>query len=289
MFITEIRLRTWLGLRLLLRLLQIHPGQPFIAQRKAVWNIVSIHLQGALQVSQRGHCLQDIGATGGVIQHRQLVQRLQPQVVQKLACGGKQRRAAYGFPMPNDLHPTSILQLLHDQTIDRDTPDIFDISARHRLAVGNDGQCLQRGTGIARGLLRVKLVQVLPHFGAALESPTRSHLHQLDPSQGPVLLKLLQEDFQCVRPQRIIKKYTQLSHSHGLRSADQGGFEDPFGIHRIHGSAIPGKFGHVPIAGTTPTAGVNQERTRKKLWSEAPLGGRPPSGEHGLADRQGGL
>ncbi len=144
--------------------------------------------------------------------------------------------------MPNDLHPTSILQLLHDQTIDRDTPDIFDISARHRLAIGNDGQCLQRGTGIARGLLRVKLVQVLPHFGAALESPTRSHLHQLDPSQGPVLLKLLQEDFQCVRPQRIIKKYTQLSHSHGLRSADQGGFEDPFGIHRIHGSAIPGKF-----------------------------------------------
>ena len=74
--------------------------------------------------------------------------------------------------MPDDLHPAPILQLLDDQAIDRDTPDIFNIPARHGLPVGDDGQGFQRGTRVAGGLLWMQPVQKLPHLGTALKPPS---------------------------------------------------------------------------------------------------------------------
>ena len=85
-------------------------------------------------------------------------ERLQAQVVQKLAGGGKQGGPARRFAVAYHLDPAAVFQLLDQHGIDGYTPNIFHITARDRLAVGDDGQGLQGGAGVARGLFRVQSV-----------------------------------------------------------------------------------------------------------------------------------
>ena len=142
----------------------------------------------------------------GFFQHRQLIQRLQAQIVQKLARGGKQCRAAHGFPVANDFNPAAIFKLLDDQTVHGHAANVFNITTRNGLTVGNDGQRLQRGTRVFGRLFGVQLIQIHPHFGAALKTPARSHLHQFHALEGPVLLQVQQQILDRVRAQHIIKK-----------------------------------------------------------------------------------
>jgi Flp pilus assembly CpaE family ATPase len=55
----------------------------------------------------------------------------------------------------------------------------------------------------------------------------------------------MEQRLERVRPQLVIEKHPELTHRDRLLRANQRSFEDPFGIHRIHGSAIPGKVPRV--------------------------------------------
>ena len=177
----------------------------------------------------------------GIIQYRQLVQRGQTQIIQKLPRGRKQCWTADCFPMADHLHPATILQLLDDQAVDGHAPYVFDVATRHRLPISNDGQGFESRPRVPGRLLRMESIQVFTHFGTALKAPTGSHLHQFHAPLRPVSLQVLQQHLQSIRPQRVIEEHPQLTQGHRLRRTNQGCLKDPLGIHRIHGSAIPGK------------------------------------------------
>ena len=233
-----------------------------------------------------GHGFQHIGVACRVVEHRQLVQGLQAHIVQKLTGGGKQRRTPHRFAVADDLHPTPIFQLLDDQAVDRHTANVFNIPTRDRLPVGNDGQGFHGGTGVAWRLFGVQPVQILPHFGATLKSPPRRYLHQLYAALRPIKLQFLQQHLEGVGPQRIIEQHPQLAHRHGLLRADQRSFEDPLGIHRVHGSAIPGKVPRV-ATGVTSTAGAIIGAPRNGAGALVEPGGIPAAGwgRHGHSGR----
>jgi len=64
----------------------------------------------------------------------------QPQIVEKLARGGVQRRSARAVAVANDLDPLSLLQLLEQRRGHGHAAHLLDVAPRHRLAVRNDGQ-----------------------------------------------------------------------------------------------------------------------------------------------------
>ena len=125
--------------------------------------------------------------------------------------------------------------MFEHQAVDGDATDVFDVTPCHRLAVGNDGQGFECGTGVARGFLGVQAVQVVAHFRAALEPPATGDLHQLHTTLRPLLLQVLQQGLDGVGTEFILKQHPQFTHRQRLLRTDQGGFEDACGIRRIHG------------------------------------------------------
>ena len=81
----------------------------------------------------------------------------------------------------------------------------------------------------------MQLIQITAHLGAALKAPARSHLHQLHAAPRPVLLQRQQQLLERIHPQMVIKQGAQLPQLQRLLRTDQGGFQDPLGINRIHG------------------------------------------------------
>jgi hypothetical protein len=125
----------------------------------------------------------------------------EPQVVEELARRGIQRRAARRFAVADGLDPAAVLELLDDLAADGDAADVLDVAARHRLAVGHDGQRLQRRARVARRLLGVQPVEVHAHLGPALETPAAGQRHQLDAAVLPVAQQLVEQRAQrCRRP-----------------------------------------------------------------------------------------
>ena len=172
-----------------------------------------------------------------LIQHGQLVERLQPQIIQKLARRGEQGGTPHRFPVTDLFHPPTVFQLFDDQAVDRHAANVFDITTCHGLTVGDDGQSLQHSTAVARWLLGVQLVEEGPHFRAALKAPTRRHLHQFHPTTHPLLLQAQQQVLEGVRPQVAIEQRAQIPQRQRLLRTDQSGFQNPFGVNRMHGSS----------------------------------------------------
>ncbi len=135
-----------------------------------------------------------LGAAGHVflahgLQWGQLFQRCQAQVIEKLPGCRQQCRTARYISVTDDINPATIFQHLDRLRVDRNSANVFDISARHRLTVGNDRQGLERRAGVLRGLFRIQAVEKDLHLGPALESPAIGELHQLHATPGPLLLQ----------------------------------------------------------------------------------------------------
>ena len=143
--------------------------------------------------------------------------------------------------MTDHLHPAAIFELLDDETVHRHAANVLDVAARHGLTVGDDRQRLQRRTRVARWLLGMQPVEKLAHLGSALKAPAGGHRHQFHAALRPVELQIGEQTLDGIGAQCIVKQHAQFAHGHGLLRADQRGFKDPFGIQRIHGSAVPGK------------------------------------------------
>jgi hypothetical protein len=144
----------------------------------------------------------------------------------------------------DDFDPAPVFELLQDQRIDGHAADVFHVTARHRLAVGDDGQRFQHGPRVLGRLFGVQAVEVLAHLRAALEAPAAGDVHQFDPALGPVVLKVREQRLDGVGSQFVVEQDAQLANRQRLLRANQGGFEDALGIRRIHGLAVPGKRRH---------------------------------------------
>ena len=172
------------------------------------------------------------------LQRRQLVQALQPQVVEKLARGGVQRRSAGGLAVTDDFHPTTVFELFDQQRVDRHSPDVFHVAARNRLAVGDDGQRLERGAGVARRLFGVQPIQVLAHLGPTLKTPAAGHAHQFDTAAGPVVGQILEQRLEGVGTQRVVEQHAHVAQRQRLLRTNQCGFENTLCVRHIHSQAF---------------------------------------------------
>ena len=123
----------------------------------------------------------------------------QAEVVEELARRGVQRRTARRFAVADGLDPAAVLELLDDRAADGDAADVFDVAARHRLAVGDDRQRLHHGARVLRRLLGVQAVEVVAHLGPALEAPAGGQRHQLDAAAFPVAHQLVEQRARACR------------------------------------------------------------------------------------------
>ena len=207
---------------------------------------VKILLQGRFQ---RLH-LRRAPHVADLLQRRQLGQRIQAQVVEELLRRAQQGRAPDHFAVADHVDPAAVFQHLDRLRIDRDAADLFDVAARDRLAVGDDRQRFQRGARILRRLFRAQAVEVLLHFGPALEAPAAGQADHLDAAVVPVVAQFFEHQLDGVgadagaqRAAVVVDVDEQLLHAvdrHRLARAQQGGFEDSLGLISIHNDVVSG-------------------------------------------------
>src|ERR1035441_2046098 len=87
------------------------------------------------------------------------------------------------FPLPLFAR---VSELLDDRPRNGDAADVFDVAARHRLAVGDDGEGFHDGTRIARWPIGVEAPQVGRHLRPTLETPASGQRHELNATTGAV-------------------------------------------------------------------------------------------------------
>ena len=108
---------------------------------------------------------------GDLLERRQFLQRAQAEVVEEGPGGGVQRRPARRIAMADDVDPAAALQRLDDLRRHRHAADVLDVAARHRLAVGDDGQRLHHRARIARRLFRLQALDEGLELRPGLEAP----------------------------------------------------------------------------------------------------------------------
>jgi hypothetical protein len=167
-------------------------------------------------------------------ERRQLFERAQAQVIEELACGGKQGRPAGRLAVADGLDPAAVFQRLEHLRGHGDAADLLDVAARHRLAVRNDGQRLEHRARVPGRLFRVQAIQVGPHGGGALEPPAAGQRNQFDAAPRPLAAQLVEQRAHGVGVQFIGKQPPQFGQRHGLLRGQQCGFEDDLRLLRIH-------------------------------------------------------
>src|SRR2546425_1901687 len=133
------------------------------------------------------HRTLELKGLGDFLERRQLLQRAQPEVVEKLAGGGVKRWPARRLALAHGVDPAAVLQRLDDLAGNRHAADVLYVAAGHRLAVSDDGEGLHDGAGGARRLFGEQALDVRPEFGAGLEAPTARQADHLHPAAVPFL------------------------------------------------------------------------------------------------------
>ncbi|MNQ35733.1 hypothetical protein D3C85_492300 [compost metagenome] len=122
------------------------------------------------------------------LQRRQLIQGAQAQVIKELPRRAKQRGTSRGIAMANDLDPPTVLERLDDLRRHGHPADVFDVAPRHGLAPRHDGERFHHGARVFGRFFGTQTLKVALHARAALKTPTRRQLHQLQAAVGPVAL-----------------------------------------------------------------------------------------------------
>jgi len=92
--------------------------------------------------------------------------------------------------MADDVDPASRLERLDDLRRNAYAANVFDVAARNRLAIRDDGERLHDCARIARRLFRVQALDERLHLGAGLKAPAARELDQLDGTAAPVVAQL---------------------------------------------------------------------------------------------------
>ena len=103
---------------------------------------------------------------------------------EEFARGAQQRRPTRDVAPPDFLDPAALGERADDVGADRHAADMFDLAARHRLAIGNDGERLQQRARIALRALLEQPRHVLGVLFARLDAPAAADLAQLHAARG---------------------------------------------------------------------------------------------------------
>src|SRR5258708_4474864 len=77
-----------------------------------------------------------------LVERRKLLERPQIEIVEEFLRGGEDRRAPGRFAVAHDVHPAALDERVEGGGRHGDAADFLDVAARHRLAVGDDGEGL---------------------------------------------------------------------------------------------------------------------------------------------------
>src|SRR5690606_16550054 len=154
-----------------------------VAQRHRVG--LRLRLGGAVECELRFQ-LADVLEFG---QRRQVVQPLQPEVVEERLGRGQQFRLAGNIAVADHPDPVAFLERLDDVAVDRDAADLFDLAAGDRLSVGDQRQRLQGGAGVAGLAFGPQPRDPLVHVGLDLVAVPRRDLDQFHATVAASLLQ----------------------------------------------------------------------------------------------------
>jgi hypothetical protein len=136
----------------------------------------------------------------------------------------------------HDVDPPPALERLQHTGGNRNAANGFDVPARDRLAIGNDGKCLEHRARVLGRLLRIEPVQIALHFRPGLEAPAAGHCDQLDPATLPVVAQVVQHAANDVGADLPRKQPAELGDAERLLAGEQRRLEDPlelgYVIHR---------------------------------------------------------
>ena len=134
------------------------------------------------------------------------------------------------------LDPAAVLELLDDLRRHRDAADVFDVAARHRLAVGNDGQRLHHGARILGRLLGVETVEDTRASRGGSGSASRvASATSSTPRPSHSARQLVEQRAQRVGAELVGEQRAHVAQRQRLARADQRGLEDALRILCVHG------------------------------------------------------
>src|SRR6266576_2038221 len=111
---------------------------------------------------------------------------------QENRCGAVQGRAPGHLTHADLLDPAALDKRADDVGAHGDTANLFDLPARDRLAIGDDGERLQQRARVTRRTLFEQLGDVIGVLRARLDAPALADLLELDAALGVVGFDMLQ-------------------------------------------------------------------------------------------------
>ena len=139
---------------------------------------------------------------------------------------GPRRRAAFGeHGPPRNRRSRSLLQHASHTY----AADLLDLSSPDRLAIRDDGQGLQRGTGEpVRTSRKLRTLDRLRVLGASEDLPASTHFHELDAVSGRVirLAQLVERRLQR-RGRHVRVECSELVERNGARAREERRFKQP--------------------------------------------------------------
>ena len=171
-------------------------------------------------------------------QRRQFVQALEPEIVEEALGGAEQGRLSGYVAVADHPDPLPLLQRLDDVAAHRHAADLFDLATGDGLAVGDQGQGLQGGAGVAGLAFGPQPGHPVVHLGLDLVAEAGSDLDQFHSAVLAGGGQLLQRRFHAARRRRGVlgKQPVQLGQRQGLVGRQQCGLDDAVDQRLVHGS-----------------------------------------------------
>jgi hypothetical protein len=125
------------------------------------------------------------------------------------------RPGGRGFAVADDLDPAAVLELLDDGGVDGDAADVLHVAARDRLAVGDDGQRLQRGTGVPGGFSGCRRSRYSRISGRLWKRQPLATCTSSTPRWAQSSAQLQQQVLMVSAPSIVVEQHAHLAHRQG--------------------------------------------------------------------------
>ena len=157
-------------------------------------------------------------------QRWQVVEITEIEIIEKFACGGIHCRPARYIFMAHHANPLSLHQGFDDLRAHRHTTNIFNVTARNRLAIGNQGQGFQQGARVSLRLFFPQPANPGGHVLHDLEAKTAGDFTQLKTTPGAAFGERSQRFAQLFffRPLGLLEQVTQILDRQRFAGGQQG-------------------------------------------------------------------
>ena len=178
-------------------------------------------------------------------ERRQVVQRLQAEVVEELAGSAEQLRMARHVAMPDDANPVALHQGLQDVRVHRHAAHGLDLGTGNRLSIGNQREGLEQGTRIALRALGPETADLGREVGTHLDADAARRLLDLDATTLVGGHQRVDRGAQGVLlgTRGLLEKLREFGQRQRTTRGEQRGFDDVSDVVLAHGSSVVGGCG----------------------------------------------